>query len=183
MIRHKVFPTSIYEMHISRDLALHLLDEIKSNQKVIEVISSATQPHPISDYSTDYTDPLRFNTFWDEVVPDMNKSLVENDMQMEVVQSWVSCYSGPSGHHPLHNHSPGYGRAGAYSGILYLSDIGFTDFFSVAYQADETQYSVPSQLGKVVLFPSIIPHQYRPERYDGNARYVLPFNGYLENNK
>ena len=174
-----VFPTMFYEAHLDRGIAFQVLDEIKSKRQIIDIVSEATQPHPVSDYSTDYSHSIRIESFWDFVVPFLDEQLAELNQKIEIFNSWVACYSGPAGHHPLHNHHLGYDGRNMYSGILYLSDIGNTDFFSTSITCKRNTFTSPSEIGKIVLFPSIIPHQYRSERYDGNTRYVLPFNGQL----
>ena len=96
--------------------------------------------------------------------------------QMIDIFSWVSCYIGQQANHPLHNHYAGYGKKMHYSGILYLSDVGVTDFLSSDATAILSQHQEHSQIGKVIYFPSVIPHLYRPDQLDGNTRYTLPFN-------
>lgn len=176
-----LFPTMFYETYIEPSLAFQVLDEIKSKQNLIDTVSEASQPHPVNDYSTDYTHPIQIEMFWNEVVPLLCEEFKQLNYNLNVLHSWVASYFGPGGHHPLHNHESGYSGNINYSGILYLSDIGATDFFAASVTSRNYMYSSPSKVGKIVLFPSIIPHQYRPERYDGNARYVLPFNCEMQN--
>jgi hypothetical protein len=175
-----VFPTIFYETQIDKDLSLEILKEIKDNQQIVDIISESTQPHPVSDYSTDYAHPLYIKTFWERVVPGLNQELSQFNFTFDVLQSWIACYTGPAGHHPLHNHVSGYDGNIPISGILYLTEVGFTDFFNVSVISQNNTFHVKSEVGKIILFPSIIPHQYRSESYDGNSRYVLPFNGHFK---
>lgn len=176
MLEKPLFPTMFYETQIPRDLCFAVLDEIKSKQDMIDTVSEATQIHPVSDYSTDFMHTIRIDLFWDEVIPRLQMEWESLGKEMVNIHSWVSCYSGPSGHHPLHNHKPGYDGRLHYSAILYLSDVGMTDFYTIDTTAQNNMYCQKSQLGTVLFFPSIIPHQYRSEQYDGNTRYTLPFN-------
>jgi hypothetical protein len=176
MLEKPLFPTMFYEAKISDDLAFAVLEEIKSKQFQIDTVSEATQIIPVSDYSTDFVHSIRIDSFWDHVVPQLQEEWTKLNMTMANIHSWVSCYTGPSGHHPLHNHKMGYDGRLHYSAILYLSRVGTTDFFSLDCSARNHQYSHQSSFGSVIFFPSIIPHQYRSDHYDGNARYTLPFN-------
>lgn len=176
MLEKPLFPTMFYETEIPKDLCFAVLDEIKSKQHCIDTVSEATQIQPLSDYSTDFAHTIRIDTFWNQVVPILQEQWHQYEKRMENINSWVACYTGPGGHHPLHNHSSGYDGRLHYSGILYLSDVGMTDFFTVDQTASHTQYCHKSRVGNVIYFPSIMPHQYRAEHFDGNARYTLPFN-------
>jgi truncated hemoglobin YjbI len=176
MLEKPLFPTLFYETQISQDLCFAMLEEIKSKQNRIDTVSEATQIQPLSDYSTDFAHTIRIDHFWDYAVPDLQEQWKQFGKEMVNIHSWVSCYTGPGGHHPLHNHHGGYDNKLHYSAIIYLSNTGMTDFFSIDATANCAQHCENSEVGKVVFFPSIIPHQYRSEHYDGNARYTLPFN-------
>lgn len=172
-----LFPTIFYETYIEKDICLDIIAEIKSKEEEIKRISEATQPIPIDDYSTDFSVPIKMDLFEKEVVPRLQDYCERSlNMRMEMLGSWISCYTGPFGAHPMHVHVNEYKCAMHYSAILYLSNIGTTDFFSASPITQYTQHSVQSEIGKVVFFPSIIPHQYRPDQWDGNNRYTLPFN-------
>jgi len=171
-----LFPTMFFETKIDENLAISVLEEIRSKQFQIDTVSEATQIIPVSDYSTDFCHTIRIDSFWDHVVPQLQEEWSKLNRQMVNIHSWVSCYTGPNGHHPLHNHNMGYDGRLHYSAILYLTRVGCTDFFSLDASAQNHQYSYPSGMGHILFFPSIIPHQYRSEHFDGNARYTLPFN-------
>lgn len=173
----QVFPTLFYEMRIDPKLAIDIVSYIKTQEPAIRNISEATQPHPVSDYSTDFSNPIDVPLFDQYVMPEINNAAASIGYTFELSQYWISCYTGPSGSHPMHNHQEKYNGRIMMSAILYLSNIGFTDFFTTSYTADQYMYSVPSEMGKIIFFPSIVPHQYRAEQYDGNSRYTLPFNG------
>lgn len=176
MIEQPLFPTLFYETKINENLAYDIIDEIKQLEPKVRNISEATQPHPISDYATDFSSPLRVELFHQYVVPQLSEEIAEIGYHLSMGTSWVSCYTGPHGSHPMHNHVEGYDGRINYSAILYLSNIGYTDFFTTSPTAANCMHSIKSEVGKVVFFPSIMPHQYRTEMYDGNSRYTLPFN-------
>jgi len=176
LIEKPLFPTLFYEIDIDSNLALKVLNEIKDKQNQINTVSEATQIHPVSDYSTDFLNTIPIETFDNEVIPYLQHEWAQLNTRMENIYSWVSCYTGPHGCHPMHNHQDGYRNNLAYSAILYLTSVGSTDFFTVAPSAHNYIYAHESRIGNVIFFPSIIPHQYRTESYDGNNRYTLPFN-------
>lgn len=176
MLEKPVFPTMFYETKIDGHLAFAILEEIKTKQNQIDTVSEATQIIPVSDYSTDFVHSIRIDSFWDCVVPGLQLELSQFKLKMENIHSWVSCYTGPYGHHPLHNHHGTFTGKVLYSGILYLTRVGATDFFNIDPTSQHTQYQHAADIGSIVLFPSIIPHQYNSSQFDGNARYTLPFN-------
>lgn len=176
MLEKPLFPTMFYETQIPRDLCFAVIEEIKSKQHMIDVVSESTQIQSVKAYSTDFPHPIRIEKFWNEVIPHLQMDWKNLGKEMMNINSWVSCYKGPSGHHPLHNHQVGYNSKLHYSAILFLSDVGTTDFFSIDATAIASQHTEKSSIGKVIFFPSIIPHQYRSEQLDGNIRYTLPFN-------
>ncbi len=178
ILEKPLFPTMFYEIDIDANLALAVLNEIKEKKHHIDTVSEATQPKPVSDYSTDYTNRVPIETFDNEVISFLQNEWSQFNIRMEKIESWVSCYTGPNANHPMHNHhaANGYQYRSSYSAILYLTSVGTTDFFSVTPPASQSFYSHSSRMGNVVFFPSIIPHQYYNNCYDGNERYVLPFN-------
>jgi len=176
MLEKPLFPTMFFETQIQKELSFAVLHEIKSKQHMIDNVSAATQIQPLTDYSTDFSHSIYIETFWNDVVPVLQNEWQQFNTQMANIHSWVSCYTGPSGHHPLHNHVQGYTGRIHYSAILYLSKTGYTDFFTVDQTANDSMYAHKSEVGSVIFFPSIIPHQYRSEHYDGTPRYTLPFN-------
>lgn len=181
MIETPVFPTMFYEMNVDPQLAMDIVQYIKTREPEIRNISEATQPHPVSDYATDFSCPIEIPLFMQHVMPEIQKSAASIGYQFNLSNYWVSCYTGPAGSHPMHNHQEKYNGRIMMSAILYLANVGYTDFFSMSYSADRYQHSIRSELGKIVFFPSIVPHQYRAEQYDGNSRYTLPFNGEFVN--
>ena len=104
MLEKPLFPTMFYETEVPKDLCLSVLDEIKQKQDMINTVSEATQIHPVSDYATDFVHSIHIETFWDQVIPFLQNEWQKYGVMMANVNSWVSCYTGPAGHHPLHNH-------------------------------------------------------------------------------
>lgn len=181
MIHQKpLFPTMFYEIDIDPNLALAVLNEIKDKKHQIDTVSEATQAKPVSDYSTDYGNRIPIETFDNQVISFLQDEWSQTNVRMRVSSSWVSCYTGPTASHPMHNHDSGYEYRTMYSAILYLTSVGNTDFFTVTPTAHQSFYSHTSKMGNIIFFPSIIPHQYYNHCYDGNDRYTLPFNCSLE---
>lgn len=179
MIEVPVFPTLFYETSIPEKLAVDILSYIKTREADIRIVSEASQPHPTSDYATDFSCPIDIPLFDQYVLPHVQNEVAQLGYRYELECHWVSCYTGACGSHSMHNHQSGYDGKVHMSAILYLSNVGVTDFFSTSLVASTYMHSVASQIGKIVLFPSIVPHQYRAEQYDGNSRYTVPFNGFF----
>jgi len=172
----ELFPTLFFETYINTQLAIDILSEIKKKEPEIRNISEASQSQPIKDYSTDFCHPVEIELFDRFVTEHMCKEFKKINYDVEMKNSWVSCYTGAHGAHAMHNHSKGWNGNGEYACILYLSDIGKTDFFNTSLISDNYIKSIKSRMGKVIVFPGIIPHQFVVDKYDGNSRYTLAFN-------
>lgn len=176
-----VFPTRFYETQINQDLAFAILEDIKSKKPQIDIVHEATQSIPVSDMSTDFSCPIDIPLFDQHVVPHLQQEFNELGIRLTVLQKWVSCYTGPYGVHPMHNHANGWEGIPQFAAIMYLTAAGETEFFNTALHSNQYSLKVSAEVGKVIFFPAIIPHQYNNVSFDGNHRYTLPFNIMLEN--
>ena len=169
------FATKFFEIQVPIDNALNVLHEIKRNRETLEVISEATQSKNVSDYVTDYSHGIKLEAF--EVIENYIKSLFETQgFLFGITEYWTAIYVTNKGHHSFHNHKLNIFDPCNYSGILYLSNSGGTDFISSSPTSAQNTYHSESCLGKVLLFPSTVPHYYSPRINDDNERYVVAFN-------
>jgi hypothetical protein len=174
-----VFPTKFFEFNIDRNDAYNVINEILRNREQIKTISSTTQPQSTDVYQTDFCDPIKLETF-EQIIQNISSKFAEYNSTFVLKEYWTAIYKS-FGWHNLHNHNYGITDTINYSGILYLSDIGSTTFFSDSPTSFESSVNIQSQTGKIIFFPAKLPHVYEPTLVEANERFVVPFNGSLTN--
>ena len=174
-----VFSTKFFEHKIDTSDAYNIINEILRKRDQIKLISSTSQRQSTEVYQTDYTDPVKLETF-ESIISKINAQFEKYNAIFTLREYWASIYKF-EGHHPLHNHSFGLTDYANYSGILYLSSIGNTTFFSTSPTSFESSVDIQSEVGKIVLFPATLPHVYQPTFVESNERFVVAFNGNLIN--
>jgi hypothetical protein len=116
---------------------------------------------------------------------EMVRSVNNNADQMILLNMWTTIYP-PGAFVPEHIHSNSL-----LSGVFYAKaapDCGDTVFGDPAYVAKtmsiykmrqfptvDTQYAVPAEEGKMVIFPAWLPHQSKPN-LSGEDRIIVSFN-------
>ena len=167
----EIFPTIFYEFKFSQEQILPLCEEISA--KKIEIKKryedSDFEDIRIVDYWTDYYNPVNLLEYKKIVVEEI-LPLFLPELRCEHLQNWTAIYE-ETGYHGTHNHThqlydiPNINM----SSILYLSDIGETEFFNPR-QADVTHqaYRVSSQVGKMIMFPAHILHGALPHGKKGD---------------
>jgi hypothetical protein len=175
-----VFPTTIMQLRIDPQACINLLEEIDSKKNTMKIISNTTQQQKIENYITDYERPLKlewFEKIWNQAV---TKEFRENGKEISLVTYWSAIY-GADATHQKHTHSLGYLDSGAnYSGILYLTSLGHTSFFSPNHTALESQYEHISAFSKMIFFPSTLLHEVKAHSQNDTQRYVVSFNAVVE---
>lgn len=169
-----VFPSRFFDILLEKQDAFNVLNEILRKKEELKTISAVSQKQSVENYITDYDNPVELETFR-IVISKIEEMFKQYNLSFNLSSYWTSIYTG-SGFHTLHHHQMKRVSDSNYSGILYLSDIGSTEFFSCSPSSYDNYLCIPSEFGKVVMFPSIIPHTYSPTHNDNNIRYVVPFN-------
>lgn len=107
-------------------------------------------------------------------------SFKEFEIQCNISNCWFAVYDKNAVHLP-HIHSTDIGpklglhSPGQYSGILYLTSIGDTIFYSPNALSRDMTFNSQSTFGKVIIFPSQLIHSVGPHNQDV-LRYVISFN-------
>ena len=184
MIGLDLFPTRFFEIQLDKVDAFNLLHEIVRKEDEIKIISLTRQNQSIDDYITDFTydrdsENVKLDNI-DKIFKVIKNNFEENNSNIDIVDYWTSVYF-KNGHHSLHNHRMDILDRCNYSGIIYLSDLGSTDFYSTSLTSFHSKYQCVSKMGKVIIFPSDIPHVALPTYSEENKRYVVAFNCEIRN--
>lgn len=171
---HHVLPTRLFQWKFEKNIAYSILEEIHNKKDLIETISSATTLQPKEKFVSNRDYHIELITV-EQVLQKIVSDLQEDGYDVSLNMYFVAGYRGFSAN-TIHNHKTVFSDPTNYSGIIYLSDIGETKFFSCSPHSWETGFTIPSEIGKVVLFPSTIPHEITNDFDVTNERYVVPFN-------
>ena len=171
MIIREVFPTLFYEFDFSvQDQIAPLVEEIQDKKNEIKKYGE-------DDYWTDYTNPIKLLEY-EKLIDKISFEFLPK-MMCTHIEHWTAIY-GERGYHMTHNHiknlydSPECNM----SSILYLSDIGYTEFFNPRLSADEIHFSLdqPSIVGKMIMFPSHILHHAMAHKQEEKERIIVSSN-------
>ena len=178
-----LFPIRFFEIKLDKVDAFNVLNEILRKEEDIRLISSTRQDQSADEYATDY----QYNKD-DKFVELESMSLVfnkikdtfgENDSTINIDTYWTAIYT-KTAHHSTHNHANNILGKINYSGILYLTDMGHTTFYSTNPSSFENKFISKSEVGKILIFPSTIPHSVEPI-IDESKRVVVAFNCEIRN--
>ena len=178
-----LFPIRFFEINLDQVDAYNVLNEILRKEDEIKLISSTRQLQSADEYITDY--PYNSHSAIVELesmglVFDKVKTVFEeNNSIIDIDQYWTAIYT-KTAHHSTHDHSSNILDKINYSGILYLTDIGHTTFYSTNPSSFYNDFKINSQLGKIIIFPSTIPHSVEPTM-DESKRVVVAFNCEIRN--
>ena len=170
-----IFPSKFFSYKIAdQELLQKIYNEVYQKREQIKGVSWATQSQSTDVYITDYSNTVKIESFHDAIrllIDEMN----QNGILMKMVLYWTSLYKNTAVH-PMHNHYVNILQPYNYSGILYLTNSGSTDFFSNNPSSFEQVRSVESDAGRFILFPSSIPHQVSTTLESDQERCVIAFN-------
>lgn len=172
-----IFPTRFFGYKIEDDtLIQNIYSEVYEKRDKIRSISWATEIQGDS-YTTDYNSPVKIENF--HLAMDLlSKSFAEAGVHFTLTEYWTALYKKGS-YHTMHNHTDNILKKDNYSGILYLTNCGQTYFFSQNASSFDSFFTVRSQSGRFVLFPSSMPHQVVANLDSDEERCVIAFNGDL----
>jgi len=183
MIGLDLFPIKFFEIRLDQVDAFNVLNEILRKEDEIRLISSTRQNQSADEYATDY--PYNKDSVIVElesissVFNKVKTTFEENNSIIDIDQYWTAIYT-KTAHHSTHNHSSNILDKINYSGILYLTDIGHTTFYSTNPSSFENKFDSKSEVGKILIFPSTIPHSVEPTM-DESKRVIVAFNCEIRN--
>jgi hypothetical protein len=183
MIGLDLFSTKFFELQLDQVDAFNLLNEIMRKEDEMKIISSTRQSQSVEEYITDYSSSNSHTVKLDNIdkVFQIIKSSFESyNADIDIISYWTAVYI-KTGYHSLHIHKGNILDKCNYSGVIYLSDLGQTTFFSVSPTSFEASYVSVSKMGKVIMFPSTVPHAVDPTYDENNKRYIISFNCEIKN--
>ena len=169
-----LFATRFFEFTVDSELCLNVLKEIHEKKTDIHIASNAFLSMTSADYMSDYFHSVKLNSF-ESIMSKISEVFVSQNMSFHLKEYWTAFYRGKAGH-SIHTHSKNILEKVNYSGILYLSNFGSTTFFSVNPSSFDHHHVIGSKLGRLIMFPSNVPHQTLNETELEEDRYVVPFN-------
>ena len=175
MIELDVFPTRFFQFDINPEETFNVLNEVLSIKDRLELVSMAQSDQYIGNYQTDFFSPTELKNFETVINKIVAPNFTKNNLKFKMKMYWTARYK-KYGFHTMHNHIFHFFDNVNYSGIFYLGDNGSTEFFNVSPTSVNTKFLVESVLGKIILFPSTIPHCYSPILECENERYIIAFN-------
>ena len=182
MIVKEVFPIIFYEFKFSKEQILPICEEIAAKKTEIKKRYEDSDIDKIKkiDYWTDFGRfgrPIELVQYENLVVKEISSQFLP-EMQCEHVVHWTAIYE-EKGYHEAHNHSPMLHTAPTcnMSSILYLSDIGYTEFVNPKLDAATCKsFLISSQVGKMIMFPSHVLHSALPHGKKDEEKIIVSSN-------
>ena len=166
------FPIRFYEFNWTEDEIRPFLEEIQEKKEEIKQRNN----YEIDDYWTDYLAPVKLLEY-EKLISEIIVEFLP-ELQCDHIVYWTAIY-GEKGFHATHNHNANLFEQinPNMSSILYLSDIGGTQFRN-PYQSDQIHsvLEMPSKVGKMIMFPSHILHTAPPHGKKNEERIIVSSN-------
>jgi len=174
------FPVLFYGVNFSQDQVMPLCEEIQDKKEIIKKrYNDVTVTDGASsqvDYWTDFLNTVELLEY--EKLIEETSSQFLPEFRCEHLKYWTGIYE-KRGYHGTHNHNPMLYDVPScnMSSILYLSDIGHTEFLNPR-QSDEIYPSmfIPSEMGKMVIFPAHILHRALPHGKKDEEKIIVSSN-------
>ena len=173
------FPTLFYEFTWTEDEMRPLLEEMEEKKKAIKwkyLNEYAKDPEDrVDDYWTDHAGSVtldEYNKLTEEVC-----NYWKPHLDVHLIAYWTAIYA-KKGYHETHQHNPHpYETVGPnMSSVLYLSDIGVTQFYAPDQLSGDPDIFIQSEVGKLVIFPAHILHRAPPHMHPNEERIVISAN-------
>ena len=171
------FPTPIFKFTLPYEVATKILDEVLEKHSEIYRNSIINRDDATQDYGTDYGHNIQIECF-EKIVESIKNFFHEMNMNFEMKEYWNVFYDS-STFHTAHGHNKNVFDIFNYSGILYLSNFGETEFYAPFTNVRETRHIERSEFGKIIMFPSTIIHSVPCHNNVKQTRRVIAFNGML----
>ena len=182
------FPVLFYEFIFSQDEIIPLCEEMENKKDEIKKRYNDEFEFGIPDYWTDYVNPIKlleYEKLMQKIPPRFISEQLncEHDKRGSQDMYWSAIY-GKRGYHETHKHNESLYVIPHcnMSSILYLSDIGGTEFFNPRSSSDEIHSSlfVPSKIGMMIMFPSHILHRALSHGKKDAERIIVSSNWQLQ---
>ena len=170
----EIFPVLFYEFIISQDQIIPLCEEIQDKKEIIKKRYNDTVP--VVDYWTDFLNSVELLEY-EKLIEEISSQFLP-ELRCEHVRYWTAIYE-ERGYHETHKHNDSLYNIPRcnMSSILYLSNIGHTDFFNPRQSAEIHQYyAISSKMGSMIMFPSHIQHRAMSHGKKDEERIVVSSN-------
>ena len=173
------FPTLFHEFIWTEDEIRPLLEEVNAKKEAIKwkyLNEYAKDPEDrVDDYWTDHAGSVtldEYNKLTEEVC-----NYWKPHLDVHLIAYWTAIYA-KKGYHETHQHTPNpYETVGPnMSSVLYLSDIGVTQFYAPDQLSGDPDIFIQSEVGKLVIFPAHILHRAPPHMHDDKERIIISAN-------
>jgi len=174
-----MFPTRLYRFTVLSSVTNSIIEEIKGQNEVFEsscISIEDRQGQDKDNYCTDYGNNIRIPSL-ELVMTQLVELFRPLGMEFKLVEYWTARYT-KKGFHPLHTHSSFLSDHANLSGVLYLSDLGGTMFYSSSRDSYDNECYSESNTGDLIMFPSSMLHAPPPFSGEG-VRYTISFNASL----
>ena len=186
-----IFPTSILNTNIGRDLNKHELASLLEHKREDNILKNIENSSSIETYILNKEPELKYlRLFIEEQINIYARDvmLVSDDIEFYITQSWLNWTEKGESHH-RHYHSNSI-----ISGVFYINALLGSDsivFFLAGPQEtlrlqrtgnnefNELQHRHYVKTGDLVLFPSTLPHQVETVNTD-ETRSSLAFNVFVK---
>jgi hypothetical protein len=170
-----LFPTKFFSIKLEEnELLSPLTKEVYENREEIKSLSWATQEQSCENYITDFVKPKQYASF-NRISEYLRYNFSEMGYAFDMDMYWTAFYKKFS-IHEIHAHKPSILTDTNYSGVLYLSSIGSTNFFSSNPSSFYNTIQIESEYGRIVMFPSNVPHQAITNFDSDVERCIIAFN-------
>tara|TARA_R100000988_G_scaffold82682_1_gene45793 strand:- start:829 stop:1455 length:627 start_codon:yes stop_codon:yes gene_type:complete len=181
-----LFPTPVYEIDLGREITKtekNYMDKISTQlQKNSGNLTSASKTvlkgKPLKKLEKFFMEHV--NHYFDEIIHSCN------DIKPYITLSWLN-YTKENEYHHAHEH-----QNSMVSGVFYINadENDSIRFYKAGYQQikpevkeynlwNSTSWYVPARTGKLILFPSSLPHSVDHKKGD-NVRISLSFNVFIK---
>lgn len=181
-----LFPTPVYEAYLDRDITkteIEYMNKVSTQlQQNTGNITSASKTvlkgKPLKKLEKFFMEHV--NNYFDEIIHS------SNNLKPYITLSWLN-YTKENQYHHAHEH-----ENSMVSGVFYVSadENDSIRFYKAGYQQikpdieeynlwNSTSWYVPARTGKLVLFPSSLPHSVDHKK-GNNVRISLAFNVFIK---
>ena len=172
-----IFSVPIKKFQFQKEEITPLLNEYQEKKKaIIQRASFYEEEQSLSDYATDFQNSIPLHEYEKLMMPIKNY-FENNNYNYQLHNYWTAIYA-DKGYHKEHTHNNGSHYSppsNNFSSVLYLTSVGGTEFYSPHLLSKEYQYSVKSNVGLLIIFPSSLLHT-APSSNSNNERVVISGN-------
>ena len=173
-----LFPTRLFTFKIEDEKLLEdITYEVYQNKDRMKAVSWANEVTNHEDFIVDFKSPQKVESF-EIVAKQIQNHFIDMGMKYELTKYWTALYKKYSVFE-MHDHFTHMLQRNNYSGILYLTNVGGTQFFTHNASSFEKNATVHSEYGRVLVFPSSLPHQVITHWDSDVERCVISFNGVM----